>query len=179
MRFELFIAIILGAAMYDMYYNNIYSKKILELKRYFQMGALGLGVFSLYLLFKRQPESMHKLLISVNNVIKELPVNRNTSSVPISYISPLIQPPKPQTQTQEGNNFFRHSKSTKRSVSETKKKFVASSQDWKCGNCGNILNAWFEVDHRVRLEHGGSNDANNLVAMCRECHGEKTALENM
>ena len=68
---------------------------------------------------------------------------------------------------------------TKRSVSETKKKFVASRQGWKCGGCGQQLNAWFEVDHKIRLEYGGSNHIDNLVAMCRECHGEKTTMENL
>jgi 5-methylcytosine-specific restriction endonuclease McrA len=70
-------------------------------------------------------------------------------------------------------------KSTKRSVSETKKKYVASNQNWKCGDCKKQLTAWFEVDHKIRLEYGGSNHVDNLVAMCRECHGKKTAMENM
>ena len=68
---------------------------------------------------------------------------------------------------------------TKRSVSETKKKFVASRQGWTCNDCKNQLPAWFEVDHVVRLEHGGSNSIDNLVALCRDCHGRKTAMENM
>jgi 5-methylcytosine-specific restriction endonuclease McrA len=29
----------------------------------------------------------------------------------------------------------------------------------------------------VRLEHGGSNNVDNLVALCRDCHGKKTAME--
>jgi len=70
-------------------------------------------------------------------------------------------------------------KPTKRSVSETKKKYVAAQQGWKCGNCAKQLPAWFEVDHKIRLEHGGSNHINNLVALCRDCHGEKTAMENL
>jgi 5-methylcytosine-specific restriction endonuclease McrA len=37
----------------------------------------------------------------------------------------------------------------------------------------------FEVDHKIRLEHGGGNDVTNLVALCRDCHGDKTAMENM
>ena len=49
----------------------------------------------------------------------------------------------------------------------------------KCNECQNQLTAWFEVDHVQRLEHGGSNEVSNLVALCRECHGEKTAMENM
>ena len=67
----------------------------------------------------------------------------------------------------------------KRCVSETKKKFVASKQNWSCKDCNNQLSAWFEVDHVVRLEHGGSNHVDNLVALCRECHGKKTAMENL
>ena len=56
---------------------------------------------------------------------------------------------------------------------------MASQQNWKCGNCEIQLPAWFEVDHKIRLEHGGSNHINNLVAYCRDCHGKKTALESM
>jgi len=68
---------------------------------------------------------------------------------------------------------------TKRSVSETKKKFVAARQGWKCGDCQEQLNAWFEVDHKIRLEYGGSNHVDNLVALCRDCHGKKTTIENL
>ena len=67
----------------------------------------------------------------------------------------------------------------KRCVSETKKKYVASNQNWKCGHCNNQLEAWYEIDHKIRLEHGGDNHINNLVALCRNCHGKKTAIENM
>jgi len=67
----------------------------------------------------------------------------------------------------------------KRSVSETKKKYVASSQDWKCGHCKSQLDHTFEIDHKLRLEYGGGNDVQNLIALCRNCHGKKTASENM
>jgi 5-methylcytosine-specific restriction endonuclease McrA len=70
-------------------------------------------------------------------------------------------------------------KKIKRSVSETKKKYVASMQDWKCGGCDNKLNAWYEIDHKKRLEYGGTNNVDNLVALCRECHGKKTTIENL
>jgi len=69
--------------------------------------------------------------------------------------------------------------STKRCVSETKKKFVAAQQGWKCNHCTRQLPAWYEVDHVVRLEHGGTNHIDNLVALCRDCHGKKTAIENL
>jgi 5-methylcytosine-specific restriction endonuclease McrA len=69
--------------------------------------------------------------------------------------------------------------SSKRSVSETKKKYVASSQNWHCKHCKKQLPAWFEVDHVIKLEYGGSNAIDNLEALCRDCHGRKTACENL
>ena len=70
-------------------------------------------------------------------------------------------------------------KATKRSVSETKKKYVAANQNWKCKHCSKQLPAWFEVDHVMKLEYGGSNNVENLEALCRDCHGKKTAMENL
>ena len=58
-------------------------------------------------------------------------------------------------------------------VSGTKKKYIAAQQGWKCKHCNSQLDAWYEVDHIIRLEHGGSNHVTNLVALCRNCHGKK------
>jgi hypothetical protein len=87
--------------------------------------------------------------------------------------------PMSKTVVQENRIMNSGKKATKRSVSETKKKFVASRQNWKCGDCSEQLSAWFEVDHKIRLEYGGSNHIDNLVALCRECHGKKTTIENL
>jgi hypothetical protein len=56
---------------------------------------------------------------------------------------------------------------------------VAANQEWMCGNCNVRLDHTFEIDHKIRLEYGGDNDVSNLIALCRNCHGKKTALENM
>jgi 5-methylcytosine-specific restriction endonuclease McrA len=64
-------------------------------------------------------------------------------------------------------------------VSETKKKYVASHRNWICGRCNCKLDHTYEIDHRLRLEYGGGNDVDNLIALCRNCHGKKTAEENM
>ena len=90
------------------------------------------------------------------------------------YNYPVAQMPYPEKRVMNSG-----SKSSKRSVSETKKKFVAARQNWRCGKCTKQLPAWFEVDHKIRLEHGGSNHVDNLEALCRDCHGEKTAIENL
>ncbi len=65
----------------------------------------------------------------------------------------------------------------KRSVSETKKKRVASEQAWRCAVCAGMLSHVFEVDHKTPLFMGGDNSDSNLQALCRECHGKKTSLD--
>ena len=72
-----------------------------------------------------------------------------------------------------------HKKATRRNVSETLKKVVAASQGWQCGHCNRILSASYEVDHITPLADGGSNEAYNLVALCRGCHGHKSIQDRL
>jgi 5-methylcytosine-specific restriction endonuclease McrA len=67
----------------------------------------------------------------------------------------------------------------KRNVTGLTKKKVAASQSWKCGNCNQTLDETYEVDHRLALYKGGSNDISNLVALCPHCHRKKTVDERL
>ena len=67
----------------------------------------------------------------------------------------------------------------KRNVSQLTKKIIASNQKWKCAVCNNIMDYTYEIDHRIPLFKGGTNDINNLMALCRNCHGKKTILEKI
>lgn len=188
MRFEIFAFGITAFLVYNTYHDGKYTKLFFSFKKYYKMifyVILGVGM---YLFMKRSPEKGRKLLLYANNMIKYMPIDRST----LDMISPIFD-----TTTSSNNNFMsdlngisetssneqrivnsgKHA--TKRCVSETKKKYVASRQNWCCGNCNKQLNAWFEVDHKVRLDNGGGNDVGNLIALCRECHGEKTAMENI
>ena len=62
----------------------------------------------------------------------------------------------------------------KRKVTPLTKKIVASNQKWVCGHCKELLDYTYEVDHIIPLFRGGSNQLNNLQALCRNCHGKKT-----
>lgn len=85
------------------------------------------------------------------------------------------------------NRTEKHSKGTnytsngrvKRNVSESKKKFVASNQQWKCASCNELLNATYEIDHITPLYKGGTNEVSNLKALCRNCHGKKTLMDRI
>lgn len=198
MKLEFIIFGITGFFIYNVYYDYKYSKFFVSYKKYIQIATIALVGLSIYLILKRSPSQSKNLLLYANNAVKYMPINKQS----MDLISPIFDFTAKQAGFMEEANqglnpgywfnnilpgntanserrLLQPGKSTKRSVSETKKKYVASNQDWKCGECKSRLNAWFEVDHKVRLEHGGGNDVSNLVALCRECHGKKTAMENM
>ena len=204
MRIEILIFIIAGFFMANIYTDGKYAKLLFSWKKYYQMAGVAFGALMIYILLKRNPMRAQNILSTTNDYIKYLPIDKNTSNIlsPIldftskhnfyqdqytsvdggNYNNPILAMPQQQSPNQavaESRILQSGTKTTKRSVSETKKKFVASRQNWKCGDCKTQLNAWFEVDHIKRLEYGGSNHIDNLVAMCRECHGKKTTIENL
>ena len=190
MRFEVVIIIISLLIMANIYTDGKYLKLALTWKKYYQMALICFISLSFYMFIKRHPKKTNELIRHSNEFIKYMPMDREASS----FITPILDftsksemfgaeytTPQQRRMMQSGgsNNDGLVPVKTKRSVSETKKKYVASQQDWKCGHCSNTLSAWFEVDHKIGLEHGGSNHVSNLVALCRECHGEKTGMENL
>jgi hypothetical protein len=196
MRLEIFILGLTAFFIYNAYHDGKYLKIVLSFKKYYKMIFFAVIGISIYLLLKKNPAQSKNMLLYANNMVKYMPIDRNT----MDLITPIFDFTNSGTNLQNSSNSFMESfneisnpgqsfqeqrilssgkTGTKRSVSETKKKYVASQQEWKCGHCDTQLNAWFEVDHKIRLEHGGGNDVQNLVALCRECHGKKTAMENM
>ena len=201
MRLELYIILIAGFIIANIYTDGKYTKMLTVGKKYYQMAGVAFGALMLYILFKKNPLRAQQMIGASNEYLRYLPIDRNTSNMisPIldftskqnmspaqngymsggQYNNPIVSMPDTSNQYAENRIMNSGKKSTKRSVSETKKKFVASRQDWECGDCQTQLTAWFEVDHKVRLEYGGSNHVDNLVALCRECHGKKTTMENL
>ena len=131
------------------------------------------------------------MLYYTNNLVKYMPIDKSSMDM-LSPIFDFTNNQKDSTERSfmEGFNDITMNKgekrmlnsgknTTKRSVSETKKKYVAARQDWICGDCGTQLDHTYEIDHKIRLEYGGSNEPTNLIALCRNCHGKKTAMENM
>jgi hypothetical protein len=203
MRIEIVLFLLAAAAIWYVYTDGKYVKLLLQKKteymKYLHMGGIVVGTLFLYWLIKKNPNDTSKMIQTTHEYIKYLPIDGDTKSMlspildftakhtyagdGVSAQQPVVQVPgyaeRRVLASGSGSADAAASGKTKRSVSETKKKFVASRQNWKCGDCGQQLNAWFEVDHKIRLEHGGSNHVDNLVAMCRECHGHKTTIENL
>ena len=76
--------------------------------------------------------------------------------------------------TKQNNNT-----NNKRNLNETTKKVVAANQKWTCNMCYKMLDASYEIDHTVPLYKGGTNNVENLQALCRNCHGLKTINDKL
>ena len=199
MKFELLIFGITAFFIANTYYDGKYVTLLKSWKKYYQMAGIAFAGVSAYAFLKKYPSHSRSLLTHANGIIKYMPIDKDAGDL----LSPLLNMSQQCLGGQESYSGTQHyaqphqlqmsnggspqatrilnsgKQGTKRSVSETKKKFVAAEQGWKCGSCKQQLPAWFEVDHKMRLDQGGSNHVDNLVALCRDCHGRKTAFENL
>ena len=172
MSISFIILIITGLLAYNTYYDNFILNSFSSYKKYYKMAGILVVGLGFYLVVQRNPAQGVSTMNALNQCINVMPIDKGTKNL----ISPLLSY---KTEERGSDRLTQNSKTHKRSVSETKKKFVASNQNWKCGDCKDKLTAWFEVDHTIRLDQGGSNDISKLIALCRNCHGKKTSLENI
>jgi len=181
MSIEFIFIILTSVIVGNIYTDGKYYKMVIAAKKYYQMAGVVLGAYMLYWVIKRDPRRARELVKTTNECLKTMPVAKKSVSPFLDFgVSQMEGGDSVRNEVVQADRIMKSGKSgTKRSVSETKKKYVASNQGWACGDCTKPLNAWFEVDHKVRLDQGGSNHVDNLVALCRECHGKKTAMENM
>ena len=194
MKFELIIIGITIFFILNTYTDGQYVKVVKSWKKYYQMAGIGFVGLSAYIFMRKYPSHSQNLLTHANGMIKYMPIDKDATDL----LSPLLSMyggnkiyggvsnqeerilNSGRIPESRGNNANGSAtKNVKRSVSETKKKYVAAQQGWNCGGCKRQLPAWFEVDHKIRLDNGGSNNVDNLVALCRDCHGKKTAFENL
>ena len=195
MKIELIIFAVTAFFIVNTYYDGKYVQIMKSWKKYYQMIMIGFVGLSGYIFMRKYPGHTRSLFTHANSIIKYMPIDKDAGDL----LSPLFKMggngdemtaqqmrvmhsggnTNGSADIMAGTSGAVPSKTTKRCVSETKKKYVAAEQGWKCGACKNQLPAWFEVDHKIRLDNGGSNHVDILVALCRDCHGKKTAFENL
>lgn len=159
------------------YYDNYYTNRLKSFKKYWTMITIAFTGLSLFLLIRYKPNESSSLFQSFASIVSFMPLDK---SIKKTYIEPLlineqnknVYQPKPRQHVQQPPQ-------NKRSVSETKKKYIASKQGWRCSKCNQVLDATYEVDHIIPLYKGGSNEVSNLEALCRNCHGQKTLMDKL
>ena len=187
MKRELLIIAITLFMIVNTYYDGKYFAIMTTWKKYYYMIGYAFAGLSVYLYMKKNPLTgpmdRHNFFRHATELVRTIPMDGNSGDM----ITPMMDfansamgggapsvvgslPPQQKRMLNSGGG------GSKRSVGETKKKYVAAKQSWSCGVCEQQLSAWFEIDHRVSLEDGGNNEVDNLVALCRECHGRKTGM---
>jgi hypothetical protein len=179
MKLELLILGVTAFFIYNTYHEGKYLKLLLSYKKYYQMAFFGVLGFGVYLMLKQNPVQGRNMLVQANNLVKYMPVDKTA----LDMLSPIFDFTTNHLEEPNEPNFNERIKPNtmnggrvNRSVSGMKKKYIASQQEWKCGHCKKQLDYTYEVDHKISLEDGGGNDVQNLIALCRECHGKKTVL---
>ena len=190
---QILIILVTGFIILNVYYDGKYIELLKSGKKYYIMIGYAFIGLSIYLLIQNKPNDGVKLIKHATNMVKFMPIDKNSSDL----LTPALDQAASYLQHNESKNKINYDntlydskkteikkdnsskKNVKRSVSEAKKKYVAGSQGWNCAHCKEQLKPWFEVDHKLRLEYGGTNDISNLEALCRECHGKKTAKEHL
>ena len=178
------------------YHDGKYTAYLLNGKKYYKMIMYGFIGLSMYMFLKKHPSESKNMFLHANSLIRHMPVDRNTKDMLTPFLdftninsgfngltggstNQGIIPHLTQNYTPQMKRMLNSGHTNKRSVSESKKKYVAASQNWKCGKCQKILDASFEVDHKIELQDGGNNNVSNLEALCRNCHGQKTLLNRL
>tara|TARA_Y100000389_G_C17469028_1_gene528557 strand:+ start:2389 stop:3045 length:657 start_codon:yes stop_codon:yes gene_type:complete len=218
MRREIVIIGIIGFLIANVYHDNKYTKWLKNNQKYMKMATIGFVGLSVIHFFKKKPAQGQLLLSHANDLIRYMPIDRDSSKLLKPVINMMNTPMMGNTNVQLSTEGMRNinmgnylgngsnssnggmsastaallqqnispqmkrmlrsgTNSNSRSVSASKKKFVASRQGWQCAICKIQLPPSYEVDHIVDLQYGGSNHVDNLRALCRNCHGNKTMFQ--
>lgn len=63
-------------------------------------------------------------------------------------------------------------------VNANMRQCIVNKQENSCGQCKKELTPYFQIDHIIGLQFGGTNEESNLMALCCECHNVKSITEN-
>ena len=149
MRIELVILGITAFFIANVYTDGKYWKLLQTNQKYYKMAGIALAGLMIYVLFKKFPSKAHEIIRGSNEYIKYLPVDKETMGMlnPIldftskqnmynehGSMMPILPLGREEVSTERilnsgrvtGGTATPGQKATKRSVSETKKKFVAS-----------------------------------------------------
>lgn len=104
--------------------------------------------------------------------------NKDIDSEEKKYLELVSQKSKKRKRESSGIIVKDIFKKTKRESLKKDKRFeILQQQMYKCNMCLNPFGTLsFDVDHIIPLEQGGTNDIDNLQALCESCHIFKTSI---
>jgi|TARA_B000000475_G_C15902693_1_gene409258 hypothetical protein len=181
MKINFVIFLITVFLMANTYYDGKFTEYLMKGKKYYKMATFGFVGLSIYLFINKNPGESKNLVKHATDLIRYMPVDSNTSDMltPLFDFTNAREKLNQLNHTPQMKRMMNSGGGSKRCVSETKKKYVAAQQGWKCNMCNDQLSHTFQVDHKIDLQFGGDNSIGNLAALCNNCHAEKTASNNL
>ena len=86
MRIEIILFLITGAVVANIYSEGLFFRKVMSYRKYYEMASVaGLGLF-LYYVLKKNPNDSKKFIMTTNEYIKYLPIDKNAADI----ISPIL-----------------------------------------------------------------------------------------
>jgi len=181
MKINFVIFLLTVFLMANTYYDGKFTEYLMKGKKYYKMATFGFVGLSIYLFINKNPGESKNLIKHATDLIRYMPVDSNTSDMltPLFDFTNAREKLNQLNHTPQMKRMMNSGGGSKRCVSETKKKYVAAQQGWKCNMCKDQLSHTFQVDHKIDLQFGGDNSIGNLAALCNNCHAEKTASNNL
>ena len=181
MKINFAIFLITAFLIANTYYDGQFTEYLMKGKKYYKMATFGFVGLSIYLFINKNPGESKNLVKHATDLIRYMPVDSNTSDMltPLFDFTNAREKLNQLNHTPQMKRMMNSGGGSKRCVSETKKKYVAAQQGWKCNMCNDQLSHTFQVDHKIDLQFGGDNSIGNLAALCNNCHAEKTASNNL
>lgn len=86
MRIEILLFIITALIVANIYTEGKYLKKMFFFKKYYQMAGVVMGALILYWLIKKDPKNAKNILVTSNEYLKYMPLDRSSSAM----LSPIL-----------------------------------------------------------------------------------------
>ena len=126
---------------------------------------------------KQEIDHLHNMIFCLQT---QLQTQNQTQTKILSQIQTQLQTQLPSNkvdaQTQTSASII--PKQDRKKISKKVREEIVNSQNNTCNQCERSLSKYFQIDHRVALQYGGTDDVDNLQALCSECHCKKSIIEN-
>jgi len=113
MNASFIILFITAILLYNTYHDNFIIKTFTCYQKYYKMGLIFVLGVGFYILIQKNPLQGMSAVQTLNQYINVLPIDKNAKNFIIPFLS---------SENKSIQRIMQSSKSTKRSVSETKKK---------------------------------------------------------
>ena len=110
------------------------------------------------LVFEAERQEMNTKLISIKNEMQNIKIQLENKKEIAAASQPV--------------NIKR------RKINKHVRQTILDKQKNICGGCKDVLTPYFQIDHIIGLQFGGTDEESNLMALCCECHAMKSIAEN-